>query len=398
VWLSPRDTIERIVASNPRRHVLLLAALGGMSSVLSWTIDAGSRIELVDWRMLAIIALSGSVLGVAGLYITGLIFRWCGQIMGGQASAGAMRAVLAWGNAPRVIGLAICLIALIAMKLAGGADASQSASRALQITLQVIVGALALWSLIAMMLMLGRVQRFGFWRTISSAVLAALLLVLFALLIRTFLFQPFNIPSGAMKPAFLVGDHFFVSKFRYGYTNYSLPFSPRLFSGRIFASEPHRGDVVVFRLPRDPATDYVKRVVGLPGDTIQMINGVLYINGQPAKRERIEDFVETEGGRTVSIKQWRETLPNGVSYATLDLVDNGLYDNTSVYKVPAGHYFMLGDNRDNSTDSRTGSERGGVGTVPLENLIGPAAIIFLSIDRDKGPGVTRPERFGMVVR
>jgi signal peptidase I len=171
-----------------------------------------------------------------------------------------------------------------------------------------------------------------------------------------------------------------------------------LFSGRIFASEPRLGDVVVFRLPRDSSVIFIKRLVGLPGDTVQMINGQLHINGQPVKRERIEDFVETEGGRAVGVKQWRETLPNGVSYATLDPVDNGLYDNTSVYEVPAGNYFMLGDNRDNSTDSRTAAGRGGVGFVPLENLVGRAEIIYLSVDRNSGPGVTRPERFGMMVR
>jgi signal peptidase I len=156
-----------------------------------------------------------------------------------------------------------------------------------------------------------------------------------------------------------------------------LPFSPPIFSGRIWGSEPQRGDIVVFRLPRDDSTDYIKRVIGLPGDTIQMIEGVLHINGQAVKRERIEDFIETEeGSRTSRVKRWRETLPNGVSYTTLDLVDNGFYDNAGPYKVPAGHMFMMGDNRDNSTDSRVLSQ---VGYVPFENLVGRAQIIFFSI-------------------
>src|SRR5213593_28497 len=168
--------------------------------------------------------------------------------------------------------------------------------------------------------------------------------LIIAVVIRTFLFQPFNIPSGSMKATLLVGDYLFVSKYSYGYSHYSLPFSPPLFPGRIWASQPNRGDVVVFRLPKDDSTDYIKRVIGLPDDRIQMINGLLHINGEPVKRERIEDFVDDEGGRASRVKRWRETLPNGVSYTTLDMVENGYYDNTPVYTVPRGHFFMMGDN------------------------------------------------------
>ena len=200
--------------------------------------------------------------------------------------------------------------------------------------------------------------------------------LIIALLIRTVLFQPFNIPSGSMKATLLVGDYLFVSKFSYGYSHFSLPFSPPIFSGRILASPPERGDVVVFRLPKDTSTDYIKRVIGLPGDKIQMIDGVLHINGQAVKQERADDFIETEEvARATPVKRWRETLPNGVSYYTLDLVDNGFADNTQVYTVPAGEYFMMGDNRDNSTDSRFSQ----VGTVPFENIVGRAQIIFFSV-------------------
>jgi signal peptidase I len=202
--------------------------------------------------------------------------------------------------------------------------------------------------------------------------------LILALIVRIFLFQPFNIPSGSMIPTLLVGDYLFVSKYSYGYSRYSFPFGPDLFSGRIWAKEPTRGDVVVFKLPRDNETDYIKRVIGLPGDEIQMIHGVLHINGEAVKKERIDDFIMTDAsGRERHVARYRETLPNGVSYPVLDLVNEGIGDNTEVYKVPEGHFFMMGDNRDNSTDSRFLSE---VGFVPFENLVGKAQIIFFSID------------------
>jgi signal peptidase I len=219
------------------------------------------------------------------------------------------------------------------------------------------------------------------------------------ILFRSLLFQPFNIPAGSMIPTFLVGDYFFVSKYAYGYSRYTWPFSWEPFAGRVWGAEPARGDVVAFLLPKDNSTVYIKRVVGLPGDRIQMRQGLLHINGVPVARERLPDFVGEEpcgSGSSTTVRRWREILPNGVSHETLDCVDNGFYDNTNVFTVPSGHFFLLGDNRDNSTDSRVLSA---VGYVPLENIIGRAGMIFFSTGRDAaGTGSrVRTERIGSMV-
>jgi signal peptidase I len=243
-------------------------------------------------------------------------------------------------------------------------------------------------------------QNFTWRRGLANLVLGTLLLfaavgLLFGF--PVFLFQPFSMPSGSMKPTLLVGDTIVAAKYAYGYSRYSLPGAPPLFAGRIFAGEPRYGDVVVFRLPRAPSTDYVKRVVGLPGDRIQMVHGTFNLNGTPVKRERIEDFVENDAnGRVSRGKQWRETLPNGASYVVLQLMDDGYFDNTPVYTVPPAHYFMMGDNRDNSLDSRTSQ----VGYVPFENLVGRVDRIIFSIDRELSSEVfpVRFERIGTAVR
>ena len=211
------------------------------------------------------------------------------------------------------------------------------------------------------------------WLETVIIVIEALAIAMF---VRIFFYQPFNIPSGSMKETLLIGDYLFVSKLSYGYSKYSFPFSPDLFSGRVFAAEPKRGDVAVFKLPRDNSTDYIKRVIGLPGDEVQMREGVLYINGQAIPKVPAGEFLtEEDGAPPRRIPLFEETLPNGVKYKVLDSEPDGPYDNTAPYKVPEGHYFMMGDNRDNSTDSRV---RGAVGYVPLENFIGRAEIIFFS--------------------
>ena len=201
--------------------------------------------------------------------------------------------------------------------------------------------------------------------------------LLIALVLRTVAFQPFTIPSASMEPNLYEGDYIVVSKWSYGYSRHSILGSPPLFSGRILAQAPHRGDIVVFKLPRDNKTDYIKRLIGLPGDRIQMIDNVLHINGQPV-RDVVVSRQDVTNMYGLPVIELRETFPDGSKTFTIQDFGPGMsLDDTPVFEVPAGHYFMMGDNRDNSTDSRV-DQSSGVGLVPEENLIGKAQIIMFS--------------------
>ena len=393
IWLRPRQTIERIVATRPTYLVLPLAMLGMVAGFYTQLAGLGLAGGLGDWRLALGFVAASAVFGLIWLFPSALVLSWVCRLLGGEASARQLRAVIAWSTVPAILGAVVVLVILV-LKAAG------SSSPVIDASLPWLGAAFGLWTAIVFMLMLGRVERFGFWRTLFAYLLNSVLLAfLIAFSIRTLLFQPFNIPASSMVPTLLVGDYIFVSKYTFGYSRFSLPFSPPLFSGRIFGSEPKRGDVVVFRLPKDVQVDYVKRVVGLPGDRIQMKEGQRYINDAPVKREPIADYVGAACGSetTGKIKRWRETLPDGASYETLDCVDKGFYDNTNVYTVPAGHYFMLGDNRDNSTDSRVLSA---VGYIPFANLVGRAEVIFFSRgEAENGaPATVRTERTGTLVR
>ncbi len=204
----------------------------------------------------------------------------------------------------------------------------------------------------------------------------AIIAVVLALLIRSFLYEPFNIPSGSMKPTLEIGDYLFVNKPAYGYSRYSFPFGIVPISGRLWASEPKRGDVVVFKLPSNTHVDYIKRVIGLPGDKIQVRNGRLYINDELVQREPVGMVKEDEPPEgPVAMVEYLETLPGGVIHTIYEESDDEILDDTGIFEVPAGHYFMMGDNRDNSQDSRV---TGMVGFVPLENIVGEADFIFFS--------------------
>jgi len=203
--------------------------------------------------------------------------------------------------------------------------------------------------------------------------------VFIALIIRSFIAEPYNIPSGSMKPNLLVGDFIFVSKWSYGYSRHSLPFSIPLIPNKIFSKMPNRGDVVVFKTPQDNRTDYIKRIIGLPGDKIKIINGNISLNDNFIVKKRMKDFIDRDkNSLTKRARKYREYLDD-LTFNVLDIMDNGIADNTELFIVPEGHFFVMGDNRDNSQDSRFST----VGFIPVNNLVGKARFIFFSLENSR---------------
>ncbi|MGB2284935.1 MAG: signal peptidase I, partial [Candidatus Puniceispirillaceae bacterium] len=207
--------------------------------------------------------------------------------------------------------------------------------------------------------------------TILDTIKTLLVAGIIAISFRSVVAEPFNIPSGSMIPTLLVGDYLFVSKYSYGYSRYSFPFGIAPINGRVFEDTPQRGDVAVFRLPSNPSVDYIKRVIGLPGDVVQVKQGILHLNNTPVNR-RLIGTVQPSSLQSTADTVYRETLPDGREHMIQEVNDIQLFDNTQAFTIPEGHYFMMGDNRDNSRDSRSSS----VGVVPIENFIGKAQFIF----------------------
>jgi len=228
--------------------------------------------------------------------------------------------------------------------------------------------------------------------SIIELVKAMLVAAVVALLIRSFAFEPFNIPSGSLLPTLQIGDYLFVEKYAYGYSKYSFPLDLINFNGRIFGADPARGDIAVFRQPKKTGIDYIKRIIGLPGDRIQVRNGILNINGKSVMRDFRDAEAISDNGHSSLYRRYIETLPNGVQHFIYELSDTARFDNTPVYTVPAGHYFAMGDNRDSSLDSRAQDD---LGFIPAENLIGRAWFIFFSIE-GSGDKCDREGTFALV--
>lgn len=378
VW--PRKTIRQVAGSTSATTILFLFSSVGLAQVLALVIDGPNVWQ--DFPDLLLVLLSAGILGLLGMCLMALLTGTVGRLLGGRASNREVFAAFAWGVVP------LCWIVPIVG--AGLFLTSQDHTALVSQSALVLLWCASLWSIVTTIIMIIEVERFGAVRAATTYAIGWIVVgVLVAVSIRSFLWQPFNITSAAQRPTLLVGDHLFVSKYVYGYSRFSFPFNPPLFEGRIFGCEPKRGDVIVFKLPRDNNTDYIKRVIGLPGDTIELRSGQLFINEEPVPRRRVEDYVLNGKNGKQSIPQYEETLPNQVSYRVLEMLADSHFDNVGPYRVPDGHYFVVGDNRDNSNDSR-----GSVGMVPFENLVGRAEIIYLSISRDASNRAGRV--FGLV--
>lgn len=352
VWLRPGNTIEAILAKpTPIAILLVLGALTGIVSALFQVAVAGViRFgEAEFWILLA------APVGIVALYL-GSFGIWCiGRLLGGRATRQAVRAAVAWGSVPTITALA----PLLTLFFAAPAQKLLLAPATL----------LILWSWGTTIAMLRRIQGFGLRRAIMVYLIGGLLLTLtLAACFRAFFYEPFRVESNSMEPTLSKGDSVFVAKYAYGFSRYSLPNNLKLISGRIFANDPRRGDLVVLKLPSDPRQTYLKRIIGLPGDHIQISQRVLSINGQTAALE--------ERGVTASrFLRFRETLPDGRSYDVQEAggAAGAPPENTEEFVVPDGQCFVLGDNRDNSLDKPLWTDR----LHPAGKCIWPSRARFL---------------------
>lgn len=386
IWWKPRAAINAVMSGRTPSRTFILAALMGMAT-LAGALALAPKLHWFAVILAAIVV--GPVAGVLSLYIDGALLSWIGRPLGGFASQSALRTAVAWAAMPGIAALALTLagIAVFGQNLLRAFSFPPDIENPVLLVLAAIIVLLPLWGIVLRIGTVGAVQGFGIARAIANIALGFLVIAAFVALFRTVLFQPFSIVSGSMEPTLRLGDYVYADKRSYGWGRYSLPFDLG-FKTRLGAVEPSRGDVVVFRLPRDNGVDYIKRVIGLPGDEVQMIRGELHINGAPVAKRPVGDIVvEDDAGAERAVSAYEETLPEGRKFVVLDIEQNGSLDDTASFRVTPGHYFVLGDNRDNSMDSRSLEH---VGLIPAENIFARVAFVYFSAG--SLPAETSPAR------
>lgn len=384
IWWQPQATIRALVRSDTNASTLLLAAVAGIGTTIG---IAGMASNLHWFAVLALGVLIGPFVGLLGLFVEGAVLSWTGYALGGRARQSALRTAIAWGGLPNVALVPILVGALAVFRQDFlRADSATGELDPILLVVLLIVAALPLWSIVLRIRTVGAVQQFGLVRSVLNVAAAALVLLAAAGALRTFLIHPFVISSGSMEPTLRAGDYVFVDKRSYGLSRYSFPFDAR-FKGRLGASQPARGDIVAFKGPSDPSIDYIKRIVGLPGDEILMQHGVLHINGAAVPKRSAGDVsvIDWQGSEQM-VPAFEEVLPDGRTHAVLDSEPEGPLDNVGPFKVAAGHYFVMGDNRDNSMDSRSVQQ---FGFVPADFLIGRVSLIYFSASEPRDTDVIR---------
>jgi signal peptidase I len=373
IWWQPQATIRGLIRRDSNASTLLLAAVAGIATTIGL---AGMASNLHWFAVLAGGVLIGPFAGLLGLFVEGAVLSWTGYMLGGRAGQPALRTAIAWGGLPNVALVPILIGALAVFRQDFlRADTTTGELDSILLIVLLIVAALPLWSIVLRIRTVGAVQQFGLVRSVLNVAAAAIVLLAAAGAFRTFVAQPFLIASGSMEPTLHAGDYVFVDKRSYGFSRYSFPIDAR-FNGRFGFSQPARGDIVAFKGPSDPGIDYIKRIVGLPDDEILMQHGVLHVNGVPVPKRSAGDVsvIDWQGSEQM-VPAFEEILPDGRTHTVLDSEPEGQLDNVGPFKVAAGHYFVMGDNRDNSMDSRSVQQ---FGFVPADFLIGRVSLIYFS--------------------
>ncbi len=364
-WRKPRATILDLLWRKDRRGLFLLAAASGATLLLE-----ALQSHYLHWLATLTMGLVfAPLVGLLQLWLSGALGAWAGRRLGGHASAADVRLAFAWSWLPYALSAALLAAGVVVFR-------QDVLSPPVQMPMALLTIALSLASFVMAVRMIGAIQDFGLLRSVANVMAPTIIVAVLALLVRVLLYQPFSIPAGSMQPALLVGDLVYADKLAYGLSRHSFPFALS-FNGRFWPAEPRRGDIAIFASPDGTGTVYAKRIVGLPGETVEMKRGVLIIDGSEVARASAGSFeTRAAGGGLQSAPAFRETLPGGFTYTVLDSEIDGPLDTVGPFQVPAGSYFVLGDHRDNSLDSRSRE----FGFVPFDNLIGRVAVVYFSAD------------------